>query len=532
MSKIQRALVSVSDKIGIVELCRYLAQHGVEILSTGGTEKTLKENQIPVTPIGDYTGFPEMMDGRLKTLHPKIHGGILNIRKNSAHQKSMTEHGIKPIDLVIVNLYPFVQTVAKPDVTLEQAIENIDIGGPTMLRAAAKNFEDVTVVVDPSDYDKLKLMLENHDFQTTREFRFELATKVFSFCAAYDGAISNFLSSLPTSLLSSEAEETKILPAREKFPRMLNLQYRKIFNLRYGENPHQDAAYYSEGWHDEPCIGNARQLHGKELSYNNILDLNAALEVVKEFDLAACAIIKHSNPCGVATSSQDIAEAFKLAKACDEVSAFGGIIAFNREVSVAAAEAIAQTFFEAVIAPDYAEQALEILKSKKNIRLLKTLPIRRYEITGWDMKKVVGGMLVQDRDVALKSAAESQVVTQRAPSAEELKALDFAWKVAKHVKSNAIVYSAVDRTLGIGAGQMSRVDSAKIGALKAKTPLKGSVLASDAFFPFRDGVDAAAEQGVTAIIQPGGSVRDDEVIAAANEHKMAMVFTGMRHFRH
>jgi phosphoribosylaminoimidazolecarboxamide formyltransferase/IMP cyclohydrolase len=523
MAKIQRALLSVSDKTGIADLAAYLVGHGVQILSTGGTEKLLRENRIPVTGIEDYTGFPEMMDGRVKTLHPKVHGGILNIRKDAAHQKAMAEHGILPIDLVVVNLYPFVQTVRKAGVALAEAIENIDIGGPSMLRAAAKNYQDVTVLVDPADYGRLKLELENRNFETTLNFRFEMAAKVFSFCAAYDGAISNYLTSLAEPLPQ---------PERGKFPATLNLQYRKIFDLRYGENPHQQGAYYAEERRDEPCVGNARQLHGKELSYNNILDLDGALETVKEFDRAACAIIKHSNPCGVALTEGDVSQAFLLAQACDPLSAFGGIVAFNRAVTRAAAEEISKSFFEAVIAPDYESEALEILKAKKNLRLLKTLPIRRYEIGGWDMKKVVGGLLVQDRDVVAASAAEAKVVTKKKPTREEIEALDFAWKVVKHVKSNAIVYAARDRTLGIGAGQMSRVDAVKIGAQKAAASLKGSVLASDAFFPFRDGVDFAAEAGVTAVIQPGGSVKDDEVIRAADEHGISMVFTGMRHFRH
>jgi phosphoribosylaminoimidazolecarboxamide formyltransferase/IMP cyclohydrolase len=523
MPAIQRALISVFDKVGIIELAHYLTSKGVEILSTGGTERLLMENKIPVTPISKYTGFPEMMDGRVKTLHPKIHGGILGIRDNAEHQNAMTEHKIPPIDLIVVNLYPFVQTIKKEGVTLSEAIENIDIGGPTMLRAAAKNFAYVTVVVDPSDYDKLQFELENHQMSTSQEFRFELAAKVFSACSAYDGAISNFLTSL-------KAPEEKI--EQKKFSGMFNFHYKKIFDLRYGENPHQQAAYYSEGWHDEPCLGNARQLHGKELSYNNIIDLNAALELVKEFDLAACAIIKHANPCGVATTSDDISEAFLLAKGCDEVSAFGGIIAFNRGVTKKAAEEISKSFFEAVIAPDFDAEALEILKQKKNIRLLKTLPIHRYEITGWDMKKVVGGMLVQERDTQIVVAQDSKVVTKRKPTSEELKGLDFAWRVVKHVKSNAIVYCRHDRTVGIGAGQMSRVDSVKFGALKAVSSLKGTLMASDAFFPFHDSIDEAAKYGVTAIIQPGGSIRDEEVIQAADEHGMAMVFTGMRHFRH
>ncbi len=523
MPKIQRALISVFDKAGILDLARYLTERGVEVISTGGTEKLLKENQIPVTPIGAYTGFPEMMDGRVKTLHPKIHGGILQLRDNPEHLQAAKDHAIQPIDLVVVNLYPFVQTIKKPGVTFPEAIENIDIGGPSMLRAAAKNFRDVTVIVDPGDYDRLKLELENKAFETSPEFRFEMAAKVFTATAAYDGAISNFLTSLPAA-----AEK----PEPKKFGNMLTLQYKKIFDLRYGENPHQQAAYYSEGWKDEPCVGNARRLHGKELSYNNILDLDAALETVKEFELAACAIVKHNNPCGVATTEGDIAEAFLKAKACDETSAFGGIVAFNRGVSKAAADEIGKMFFEAIIAPDYEPEALEVLKQKKNIRLLKTLPIRRYEISGTDLRKVVGGLLVQDRDVQIRSASESQVVTDRKPTAEEIRALDFAWRVAKHVKSNAIVYALYDRTVGIGAGQMSRIDSVKLGAEKAATPLKGTVLASDAFFPFRDGVDLAASYGITAIIQPGGSVRDEEVIQAANDHGIAMVFTGMRHFRH
>lgn len=524
MPKIKRALISVSDKTGIEGLAKYLTDNGVEILSTGGTENLLKKNNIPVTSVTDYTGFPEMMDGRVKTLHPKIHGGILNLRDNPDHQAAMKVHGIENIDLVVVNLYPFVKTVANPDVTLPDAIENIDIGGPSMVRAAAKNWMFVSVVVDPGDYDKVKLELENHGFDLPQTFRYELMAKAFSHTAAYDGAISNFLTSI-------EKPEDK--PERIKFSKELNLHYNKVFDLRYGENPHQDAAYYSEGWHDEPCVGNARQFHGKNLSYNNILDLDGALETVKEFERACCAIIKHSNPCGVATTEQeDIVDAFNKALACDPSSAFGGIIAFNREVSLAAAGEISKAFFECVIAPDFHPEALETLKKKKNIRLLKTLPIRRYELTGWDMKKVVGGMLIQDRDVTTKSAAQAKVVTKRKPTEAELKGMDFAWRVAKRVKSNAIVYTSEDQTLGIGAGQMSRVDSAKLGAMKAQFSLKGSVMASDAFFPFRDGIDTAAEHGVTAVIQPGGSIRDEEVIQAADEHGMAMVFTGMRHFRH
>lgn len=529
MAKIKRALISVSDKTEIIALAHYLTEQGVEILSTGGTEALLKKNKIPVRPVGDYTGFPEMMDGRVKTLHPKVHGGILNLRDNAQHQKDKTSQGIEDIDLVVVNLYPFAQTIKDPEVSLATAIENIDIGGPTMVRSAAKNWEYVAVVVDPGDYDKLKLELENNDMGLPREFRFELAVKAFAHTAAYDGAISNYLSAI-----TKVPENSETSPDREEFSRDLNLKFRKIFDLRYGENPHLKAAYYSEGWHDEPCVGNARQLHGKHLSFNNFLDLDGALETVKEFEEPACVVVKHTNPCGVGTCAgkNDIAEALEKALACDPTSAFGGIIAFNREVSLAAAKKISEAFYECIIAPDFHAEALALLTKKQNLRLLKTLPIRRFEVSGWDMKKVVGGMLVQERDVQLVSAAEAKVVSERSPSSEELKALDFAWRVVKHVKSNAIVYAHHDRTVGIGAGQMSRVDAAQLGVSKAQSSLKGTVLASDAFFPFRDGVDAAAQAGVTAIIQPGGSIRDEEVIQAANEHNLAMVFTGMRHFRH
>jgi len=523
MTKIKRALISVSDKNGLVEFAHYLAKNGVEIISTGGTQKLLSEKDIPVIGVEAYTGSPEMMDGRVKTLHPKVHGGILNLRDNPKHQEDKKNFGIEDIDLVVVNLYPFVQTIAKPEVTFGEAIENIDIGGPTMVRSAAKNWEYVGVVVDPSDYDKIEFALENHEFTLPRALRFELAAKAFSHTAAYDSAISNYL----TSIKSPEEH-----PERMIFSGQLNLNLKKIFDLRYGENPHLKAAYYSEGWHDEPCVGNARQLQGKHLSYNNILDLDGALETVKEFSEACCAIIKHSNPCGVATTTGDIADAFQKALDCDPVSAFGGIIAFNREVSAAAAEKISEAFYECVVAPDFVPKALEILQAKKNLRLLKTLPIRRFEVTGWDMKKVVGGMLVQERDIQMMDAAEGKVVTKRQPTPEELQAMDFAWRVAKHVKSNAIVYSKSDRTIGIGAGQMSRVDAAKLGVMKAQSPIAGTVMASDAFFPFRDGIDAAAGAGVTAVIQPGGSIRDEEVIAAADEHGLAMIFTGMRHFRH
>lgn len=511
----------MSDKTGIVPFAEYLHKNlGVEILSTGGTEKALQEAGLPVISVSDYTGFPEMMNGRLKTLHPKIHGGILARRDNAEHMQALSEHGMKEIDLLVVNLYPFEATVAKEDCDLATAIENIDIGGPTMLRAAAKNHQDVAVIVDPDDYDKVKLELENHGGALSYETRLELAKTTFSHTAHYDGAISNYLTSL------NEKQE------REKFPKVLNLQYKKVLDLRYGENPHQDAVYYSEGWQDEPCVGNARYIQGKQLSFNNILDLNAALEIVKSFEKATCVVLKHNNPCGVASHDTDLQEAFKRAMACDPVSAFGGILAFNREVDESLAKNIIETFFECIIAPDYTYEAKQIFTQKQNLRVMKTLPIRRYDMKGFDSKKVVGGLLVQDRDLALKNAAECKVVSNRKPTVEELASLDFAWRVCKHVKSNAIVYAKDMKTLGIGAGQMSRVDSIKIGVDKAQESLKGAVIASDAFFPFRDSIDFAAEKGISAVIQPGGSIRDQEVIDAVNEHNMAMVFTEQRHFKH
>ena len=522
MTKIARALLSVYEKSGIVDTAKFLHENNIEILSTGGTQKLLAENAIPVVPVEEYTQFPEMMNGRVKTLHPKIHGGILAKREDPSHVSAMESQGIVPIDLVIVNLYPFQQVVSRPDVALSEAIENIDIGGPTMIRAAAKNYNNVVVIVDPDDYPKLLFELKNNKGECPAAFRFELATKAFAHCAAYDAAISNYLSSL------NEVQEH---PSYKEFSDYYTPHYRKIFDLRYGENPHQKAAYYAEEHHDEPCIANARQLHGKHLSYNNFLDLNAAFELVKEFDEGCCVIVKHNNPCGVALAQESF-EAFQKAFSCDPTSAFGGIIALNRPVSAQTALEINQYFFEAVIAPDYEEAALETLKQKKNIRILKTLPIRRYDITGWDMKKIVGGMLIQERDTSIKSMAECEVISQRQPSPQEVQDLDMAWKVAKHVKSNAIVYVKNAKTIGIGAGQMSRVDSVRLGAQKAQESLAGSVMASDAFFPFRDSVDLAQEYGVRAIVQPGGSIRDEEVIAAANEHDIAMIFTGMRHFRH
>jgi len=516
---IKRAIISVSDKINVVEFAKYLVGQGVEILSTGGTEKALQEAGVKVKGVSSHTGFPEMMDGRLKTLHPKILGGILGMRSNPEHQKSMQQNEIAPIDLVVVNLYPFVQTVADPDCKLEHAIENIDIGGPSMVRAAAKNYQDVAIVVDVEDYDRVMSEMENNQGCLTADTRFYLAKKAFTHTAAYDGAISNYLTSLDENLKP------------QKYPGILNLQYKRVLSLRYGENPHQQAAYYSEGWHDEPCVGNARMVQGKQLSFNNLLDLNAALEIVKEFDEAACVIVKHNNPCGVAVG-KDAFEAYTKALSCDPLSAFGGILGFNREVDEKLANEIVKTFYECVVAPDYPYEAKQAFLKKKDLRVLYTLPTRRYEIEGFDAKKVVGGLLVQDRDTALTFAKDGKVATKRAPTTLELNDLDFAWKVCKHVKSNAIVYAKDGKTLGIGAGQMSRVDSVKFGAMKARESLKGAVMASDAFFPFRDSIDLAKEYGITAVIQPGGSIRDTEVIQAADEHNIAMIFTGERHFKH
>lgn len=519
MAAIKRALISLSDKKGIVEFAKGLSDLGVEIISTGGTAKLLSENGMKVTEVSDYTGFPEMMDGRLKTLHPKVHGGLLGMRDNPEHVKAMEEHGIKPIDMVVVNLYPFEATTAK-GCTFEEAIENIDIGGPTMLRSAAKNHRDVAVVTDPDDYQNILEELKKNGGGLSADTHYRLARKVFELTARYDGAIANYLGRL---------EDRK--PSK-KFPETLSLQYIKAQDLRYGENPHQSAAFYVEREIKESCVSNARQLQGKELSFNNILDIDGAYETVKEFQDIAAVIIKHTNPCGVAISSGSLADAYRNARAADSVSAFGGIAGLNRIVDAETAEEITSTFMEAVIAPGYAPDAVDVFKKSKNLRLLQAPIFAGHHPVGLDIKKVVGGILVQDRDLGNIEEKDLKVVTRRRPSDEELKALLFAWKVCKHVKSNAIVYALENRTVGIGAGQMSRVDSSKIAAIKAQSSLKGTVVASDAFFPFRDGVDTVAVAGATAIIQPGGSLRDDEVIKAANEHGLAMVFTGMRHFRH
>lgn len=518
MAKITRALISVSDKNGIVDFSRELAGFGVEILSTGGTAKLLRDAGLSVKDVSEFTGFPEMLDGRVKTLHPKVHGGLLGMRSNPEHVARMKEHGIENIDMVIVNLYPFESTVAREGCLLEDAIENIDIGGPTMLRSAAKNYPDVTVLVDAGDYGGVLAEMKATGGSVSAGTNFGLAVKVFQHTAAYDGAISNYLG----ARLGDDVAG---------YPETFTLQVRKAQDLRYGENPQQTAAFYVEKGVAEPCVSTAVQLQGKELSFNNIIDLDAAIETVKEFEASAAVIIKHTNPCGVALADSPLS-AYLKARECDPVSAFGGIVGFNRQVDADTARELTSTFLEAVIAPGYSDEALEIFTAKKNVRVMQVPLLNEYRSAGYDLKKVVGGLLVQGRDLGMVRALECRVVTERVPTASEYESLDFAWRVCKHVKSNAIVFTNRDQTVGIGAGQMSRVDSSRIAVQKALLPTAGSVLASDAFFPFRDGVDAAAEAGVTAIIQPGGSVRDEEVIKAANEHGIAMVFTGMRHFRH
>lgn len=521
MSKpIFRALVSVSNKTGCVDFCRRLAAAGIEIVSSGGTAKLLAEHGVPAVEVSDYTGFPEMMDGRVKTLHPKVHGGILGRR--GIDEAVMAEHGILPIDLVVVNLYPFEQTVAKPDCDLDTAIENIDIGGPALIRAASKNHASVGVIVDPEDYASVLAELENSGNSLSHATRFALAAKAFRHTAWYDSAIADYLDRRNSSA--------------ESFADPLLLRFRRTQSMRYGENPHQRAAFYVEAAAPAGCIATARQLQGKELSYNNIADADAALECVKGFtDLPACVIVKHANPCGVAEAASPLA-AYDLAYATDPTSAFGGIIAFNRTLDAETARAIVERqFVEVIIAPAVAEDALPILAAKPNVRVLSSGAWPAEPVAELDYKRVGGGLLVQDKDVERVTRDRFRVVSQRAPTEQELIDLQFAWRVTKFVKSNAIVYCKDRRTIGIGAGQMSRVYSARIAAIKAQDEgltVAGSVVASDAYFPFRDGIDAAAEAGVTAVIHPGGSIRDPEVIAAADEHGMAMVFTGIRHFRH
>ena len=517
---IKRALLSVSDKTGLIDFARALSAQGVELLSTGGTAKAIRDAGIPVKDVSEFTGFPEMLDGRVKTLHPKVHAGILSVRDNPAHAATMAEHGLGYIDLVCVNLYPFVQTVSKPH-TLDDAIENIDIGGPAMVRSSAKNYKHVAIVTDPADYAGLVEEMKANGGVLSDATRFNLAKKAFTHTAQYDGHISNYLTSL------NEAGE------RDAFGEKLTLQFSRAQTCRYGENPHQNGAFYVEAGAPARTISTARQIQGKELSYNNIADTDAALECVKLFDAApSCVIVKHANPCGVAYGA-NLLDAYNRAYQTDPESAFGGIIAFNGRLDGETAKTIVERqFVEVIIAPEVSPEASEAVAAKKNVRLLECGKWSG-PVTQMDMKRVAGGLLVQDADILLHG--DLKVVTKRAPSEKEMEDLLFAWRVAKFVKSNAIVYAKDRMTVGVGAGQMSRVNSARIAAIKAEQAglaVPGSVMASDAFFPFRDGLDNAAAAGITAVIQPGGSMRDDEVIAAANEHGIAMVFTGTRHFRH
>jgi len=517
MAGIKRALISVSDKTGVVDLAKELEALGAEILSTGGTAKALRDAGVNVTDVAAYTGSPEILDGRVKTLHPKIHGGLLGRRSLPAHVEQMKQQGIGPIDVVVVNLYPFEATIAKPNCHFDDAIENIDIGGPSMLRSAAKNHEDVLVLVDPADYQRVLHALKGNT--VTRSLRRELAMKVFQHTARYDSLIAGYL-------------EKQVQGAEQKFPKVLSLQFELAETLRYGENPHQQGAFYRELQSNEPSVSRGKILHGKAMSYNNFLDANSALELAKEYDETAVAIIKHNNPCGVALGTTPV-DAYVKARETDPVSAFGGVIAFNRPVDLAAAKEITSTFVEVVIAPGFADDALSELKRKKDLRLLDVGPLTKVKQEGFDLKKLVGGLIVQDRDLGVLTDLRTLAVpTVRKPTDEEYAACAFAWKVCKHVKSNAIIYARPSQTVGIGAGQMSRVDSVKLAAMKAQMPVKGCLMASDAFFPFRDGLDAAAEAGITAVIQPGGSIRDAEIIKAADEHGLAMIMTGMRHFRH
>ena len=515
--RIQRAILSVTDKTGLVDFAGKLSALGIELISTGGTAKLLRDSGITVKDISELTGFPEMLDGRVKTLHPKVHGGILHRRADPRHVAAVAEHGIAPIDMVVVNLYAFEKTAAKPGVAFEELIENIDIGGPSMIRSAAKNFHDVAIVTSPSDYDAIAKELEQNSGQLSKQTKWRLAQKAFATTAAYDSAIA--------STLERVSADTFQLQPETNFPATLRFSFHKTLDLRYGENPHQKAAMYSDG--SGVGVANARQLQGKELSYNNIVDLQAAWDLAQEFDEPVVAIIKHTNPCGTATG-KTLAEAYKRALECDPVSAFGGVIGVNRPIDAEAAEEMHKLFLEVIAAPSFDVAAKAKFASKKNLRLVEVTPANQK----WILKNVSGGMLVQDADVRPLQDADLKVVTKRPPTPEETRGLRFAWKVCKHVKSNAIVYARDGQTVGVGAGQMSRVDSAKIGAMKAQLPLKGTVAASDAFFPFPDGVEEIAKAGATAIIQPGGSQRDPEVIAAADRLGLAMIFTGVRHFRH
>jgi phosphoribosylaminoimidazolecarboxamide formyltransferase/IMP cyclohydrolase len=517
-AKIQRAILSVTDKTGLVEFARKLSDLRVELISTGGTAQLLRQAGINVKDISELTGFPEMLDGRVKTLHPKVHGGILHRRENAAHLSAVAEHGILPIDMVVVNLYAFEKTAAKADVQFDELIENIDIGGPSMIRSAAKNFQDVAIVTSPSDYKEIAEELSQSGGELSLDMRWRLAQKAFATTAAYDAAIASTLERVSSNgrLAFHEAAG---------FPQNLRLSFAKAMDLRYGENPHQKAALYSDG--SGRGVANGRQLQGKELSYNNMVDLQAAWELAQEFEEPACAIIKHTNPAGAATGAT-LVEAYRNALECDPVSAFGGVIGVNRPVDADAAEEMAKLFLEVIAAPAFDEGARAKFAAKKNLRLMEIADTGQK----WVLKNVSGGILLQDADVGSLTERDVKVVSKRQPTAEEKRALLFAWKVCKHVKSNAIVYARDGQTVGVGAGQMSRVDSCRIGAMKAVLPLKGTVASSDAFFPFPDGVEEIAKTGATAIIQPGGSVRDQEVIETADRLGLAMIFTGVRHFRH
>jgi phosphoribosylaminoimidazolecarboxamide formyltransferase/IMP cyclohydrolase len=526
--KIQRAILSVTDKTGLVDFAKELAALKVELVSTGGTAKLLREFGVPVKDISELTGFPEMMDGRVKTLHPKVHGGILHVRGNPGHVAAAREHGILPIDMVVVNLYAFEKTASKPGVHFDELIENIDIGGPSMVRSAAKNFRDVAIVTSPDDYSAIAREMAATGEELSLPTRWRLAQKAFATTAAYDSAIAATLQGISLDgekfQLPQTPTKTQAKP-QDGFPATLHFALNKVMDLRYGENPHQRAAMYSDG--SSAGVANSRQLQGKELSYNNIVDLQAAWDLAQEFDETVCAIIKHTNPCGTATG-KTLREAYLRALEADPVSAFGGVIGVNRVIDGAAAEEMAKLFVEAIAAPAFEPAALDKFAAKKNLRLVEV----KAGPHPWVMKHVSGGMLVQDADVRPLTEADLKVVSARKPTAEEMRSLLFAWKVCKHVKSNAIVYARDGQSVGVGAGQMSRVDSCKIGAMKAILPLQGTVAASDAFFPFPDGVEEIAKAGATAVIQPGGSVRDAEVIEAANRLGLAMVLTGVRHFRH
>ncbi|MBN1614361.1 MAG: bifunctional phosphoribosylaminoimidazolecarboxamide formyltransferase/IMP cyclohydrolase [Deltaproteobacteria bacterium] len=521
MNEIRRALISVTDKQGIVDFARQLAAFGVEILSTGGTAAQIRGAGLAVTDVSEYTGFPEMMDGRLKTLHPKVHGGLLALRDKDEHLRAAKAQGIEMIDLLVINLYPFEKAVADESCTLEAAIENIDIGGPAMLRAAAKNYPFVTVLTDPGDYMKILEEMRQNGGKVSEATNFALAVKTFQLTARYDAAISNYLGGL-----------TPYGGEEKTFPDTFTVQFARAQDLRYGENPHQKAAFYREPDANVSAVANAVQIQGKELSYNNIMDSDAAWQAVSDFDLPAAVVMKHANPCGAATSEGAIVEAYEKALQADPVSAYGGIVALNRPVDRRAAEELAKIFLEVIIAPGFDEEAKAVLGAKKNVRLLSIPLPAGGASAGYDFRRVVGGLLVQERDRNDLDIRKARVVTKRPPSEEEYQALSFAWRVVKHVKSNAIVFATKDQLVGVGAGQMSRVDSVRIAAMKANLPLRGTVMASDAFFPFRDGIDFAAEAGIRAVIEPGGSIRDEEVIAAADEHGMAMIFTGIRHFKH